>query len=50
MLPLQLAAIQDEVGRDVRELVIHFPWYVMLAVVLAVAALLVFISRNRTKA
>ena len=50
MLGLQFAAIQQEVSWDTRSLVVHFPWYVVLAVVLALVALLVFISRTRTKA
>jgi hypothetical protein len=46
MLLPRFAALQQETSFEA----IHFPWYVVLAVVLALVALLVFVSRNRTKA
>lgn len=50
MLPLQFLAIQQEISWNARGWSFVLPGRMVLLIVLAVVALLVFISRNRTKA
>jgi hypothetical protein len=50
MLPLQFFALQQEVSWDARGWSFVLPGRLVLFIVLALVALLVFVSRNRTKA